>query len=459
MIIENMFNYKKARKIFLNSSEQNQEIAKSISFIAVFKAGNLLFNFLIIPLTINYVNSSVYGIWLTMYSIISWISIFDIGLGNGLRNNLTKCLSLNKLDDAKRYVSTTYCLLVIIAFIILIVFGTLSWLINWNHLLNIPSNFDENIHATIFLLICTFCLRFVFQIISVIFFSIQKSHYSEIMLFISNLLVLIFLFIIRNTMVAKLSLLVLVLTIPSILMMILFSLFLFNSVKYKAIRPKFAYFDKNIISGLNNLGLKFFVLQISSLVTYSLSNLIIMRLLTPEDVTLYNVSYKYFSAILILNNIICIPLWSAFTKAYVNNDILWIKSVIRNFFKLFALWVILGVLMLVFSSFIYFQWIRVDLNIPFMLSLIMFLFMLVCSWNGIFIAFINGVGKIRLQVFVSLIPIVFMIPFCYITVRYFSMGVVGVALPMLFFNLLSSTIATIQVFKIINRKATGIWDQ
>lgn len=67
------------------------------------------------PLTINYVSSPIYGIWMTLYSIISWLSIFDIGLGNGLRNNLTKCLVEGNYKDAKEYVSTAYVSLIFIS--------------------------------------------------------------------------------------------------------------------------------------------------------------------------------------------------------------------------------------------------------------------------------------------------------------------------------------------------------
>jgi hypothetical protein len=35
-------------------------------------------------MTINYVNPTQYGIWITLSSIISWFSFFDIGFGYGL---------------------------------------------------------------------------------------------------------------------------------------------------------------------------------------------------------------------------------------------------------------------------------------------------------------------------------------------------------------------------------------
>ena len=58
-------------------------------------------NLFLVPLTINYINPLQYGIWITISSIITWMSFFDIGLGNGLRNKLAQCLAINDFETSK----------------------------------------------------------------------------------------------------------------------------------------------------------------------------------------------------------------------------------------------------------------------------------------------------------------------------------------------------------------------
>ena len=82
---------------------------------------------------------------------------------------------------------------------------------------------------------------------------------------------------------------------------------------------------------------------------------------------------------------------------------------------------------------------------------------MVCCWNGIFISFINGVGKIYLQVVLSIMPLLLMLPLCYLLVYYFKTGVTGVVFCMLFFNLLSSITISIQTYKILNGRDVGVW--
>ena len=72
------------------------------------KGINVLISLLLIPLTIGYINSKLYGVWLTLSTIVTWISFFDIGLGNGLRNRAAEAIAHGKIKYARVLVSTSY---------------------------------------------------------------------------------------------------------------------------------------------------------------------------------------------------------------------------------------------------------------------------------------------------------------------------------------------------------------
>ena len=443
--------------ILKRQSYRTKQLSKNVLYIAFFKFGSILSNFLLIPITINYVSSPIYGIWMTLYSIISWLSIFDIGLGNGLRNNLTKCLVEGNYKDAKEYVSTAYVSLIFISLLLFSVIFFSVFLLNWNDILKLPNDFSENINNIIIILGFGFCLRFLFQIISTIFFAIQKPFLTEYMTFVSNILVLLVVYFFKDDFSGKLQFLVFSLCFPPVIIMFIFSVYLFSTQKYKSIVPSFIFFKMKKIKSLMTLSVKFFLLQVSSLVTYSLSNFLILHYLAASDVTNYNVSYKYFSVILILNNIICMPLWSAFTEAYVKKDFIWIRNIIKKMLIVFVFWILVGGIMLIGSNTIYGLWTGMELNIPYSLSAVVYLFMLTCCWNGIFIAFINGIGKIQLQVLLSILPILLMLPLSKLLISVFHFGVTGIVLCMLLFNIISSLMISIQVWKILRGTDRGIW--
>lgn len=56
-----------------------------------------------------------------MLSVLSWISLFDIGIGNGLRNKLAENLKNYDSLKTRKYVSSAYIMLTIIVMILMIV--------------------------------------------------------------------------------------------------------------------------------------------------------------------------------------------------------------------------------------------------------------------------------------------------------------------------------------------------
>ena len=443
--------------ILNNKSSRTKTLVNDISFIAIFKIINILCSFIIIPLTIDYVSPSIYGIWLTLYSIISWFSIFDVGLGNGLRNKLSEALAFNDYDKSKKLISTTYVIISKIA-LILICFSILSiYILDWNKILKIPTDFNENINTIIIVFSLGFCIRFIVQLISNVFFAIQKAYLSELCILFGNIITLILIIFIKDYFDNKLTFLVCALLYPGIISLIGISIFLFKTKRYKILSPSIKYNEKGLINDLFSLGTKFFLLQISSVISYSIVNFLIIQFLTPEDVTKYNIAYKYFSILLIANNIICTPLWSTFTEAFVKEDYTWLKKTIKTLIKIWIVWGFVTIIMVLLSNFIYKIWIGQDLEIPISLSIVLGLFMLNCAWNGIFTSFINGTGKIFIQMITGIFPLILWWPLSVLFVEHLNFGVTGFALCMLIFNLLSTIFTTIQVKKILNKTATGIW--
>src|ERR1035437_4770240 len=77
---------------------------KNIIASFIIKGVSIAISIVLVPLTINYINTSRYGIWLTLSSIVVWLSFFDIGFGYGLRNKFAVALAENKEELARIYV-------------------------------------------------------------------------------------------------------------------------------------------------------------------------------------------------------------------------------------------------------------------------------------------------------------------------------------------------------------------
>lgn len=100
---------------FINKgSERSIKAKKNVLSMLFIKGGSILVGLLLVPLTLEYVDSESYGIWLTLSSMVAWISFFDIGINNGLKNKLAESLALKNYELGQKYVSTTYAILSLI---------------------------------------------------------------------------------------------------------------------------------------------------------------------------------------------------------------------------------------------------------------------------------------------------------------------------------------------------------
>ena len=82
-------------------------ITASSSFIA--KALNILISFLSVPLTVHYLGAERYGVWLTISSLITWMSMTDFGLaGNALVNVLSQASGKDDRAGAQHYTASAF---------------------------------------------------------------------------------------------------------------------------------------------------------------------------------------------------------------------------------------------------------------------------------------------------------------------------------------------------------------
>jgi Na+-driven multidrug efflux pump len=115
--------------------------------------------------------------------------------------------------------------------------------------------------------------------------------------------------------------------------------------------------------------------------------------------------------------------------------------------------------MFLVSSWIIKLWLGDSVLIPIPLSLSICAYVAVTNWNAIFANFLNGIGKIRVQILFAVIMGILNIPLCLVFVKFFKFGTFSMPLSNFICLLIGSLISFIQYKKIINNNANGIWDK
>ncbi|KAA6303768.1 MAG: hypothetical protein EZS26_000319 [Candidatus Ordinivivax streblomastigis] len=438
------------------SNERSTNVIKNILESFGIKGISIFISLLLVPLTINYVNPTQYGIWLTLSSIVGWFSFFDIGFGNGLRNRFAEAKANGDYTKAKAYVSTTYICLSVIFVIVWVLFFCINFFIDWSNILNAPEQMTKELSLIVIIVFSFFCLQIVLKTINTLLIADQKPAKSAFFDMLGQLLSLSIIFVLTKTTNGSLLYLAFALGFSPILVMTISS-FWFYRGEYMPYKPSISLFNCNLVKDIFHLGSKLFVTQVAGIVSFQTANILIAKLFSLESVTTYNIAYKYFMIPNMIFVIIIMPLWSAYTDAYTKNDTLWMVNTLKKIRHIFLIIIVVTFLMLCFSPFFYHLWIGDAVSIPRSLSFFVFVFFILWMWVAIYTYIINGIGKIQIQFYLAIIEIIIYIPLSYLLGKAF--GVNGIISAMIFIMGIRSVLLPIQLSKLLKKTATGIWNK
>jgi O-antigen/teichoic acid export membrane protein len=214
------------------------------------------------------------------------------------------------------------------------------------------------------------------------------------------------------------------------------------------LRPQ-PHLDKQHVRPLLAVGLQFFTIQLAVLVIFTTDKILITQLFSPKYVTQYEVVFKLFSVITFAHGLISAPLWSAYTDAYHREDFAWIRRVLTRQLIIFLATVILSCVMVLSAHQIIGIWIGHNLNIPSQLIVAMGGFVLISTWNSVFATFINGVGKIRIQLYTAIAAMIINIPLSIVFAKYTSLGVSGIVIGTICSLLIAGIVLPIHTYNLL----------
>jgi len=445
-------------KAMMNSGqERSVKAKKNIAISLAIKGLSIGISFIMVPITIDYINPSGYGIWLTLSSIVGWFSFFDVGLTQGLRNKFAEAKANGDDATAQVYVSTTYAILGLIFGALWILYMFLSQFLNWSSILKVSHDMNHEVTILAMIVFTYFCLQFVLRIITTIIVADQQPAKASMIDLAGQIFTLMFILVLVKTTTGSLINLGLALCLSPILVLVAANIFLFRG-RFKRYRPSVAKIDFSNYRDLFNLGMTFFIIQVAGIVQYQSANVIIARNFGPLEVTSYNIVYKYFNMINMIFTIFLTPFWSASTEAYAKQDFEWIKNGIKKYNILNILVFGISLLMLIFSDAFYDFWLgEGTISIDYRLSLWGFIFFNVTMFAGKYISFLNGISALRIQFWSCLISPIIYIVMVMLFINYLQMGVYSIFVAAIVANYNAFILAPLQYYMIIIKNKKGIW--
>ncbi|MBA7488189.1 MAG: MATE family efflux transporter [Prevotella sp.] len=445
----------KLGNILNGGSQRTRLVKKNILVSMLIKGWGSIVQFLLVPVTLGCLNQYEYGIWLTINSILVWIDSFDIGLGNGLRNNLAESLAKGDKNRGQQQVSTTFFMLIGLVIPVLGIVFILIASLNTYNLLNVSPQIVPNLDGILMVSFAFVGATFVFKFIGNIYLAMQLPAINNLLVVSGQTLSFFGILLFSKIGHPSLFDIALIYTLSPLLVYVISYPITFT--KYYFIRPSLNAFSCKELHSLFSLGVNFFFIQIGALILFATSNLIISDIYSPKEVTTYQIAFRYFGIANIIFTIISAPLWTATTDAYTKEDWTWINNITIKMKKILIIFATCIILMLLISKPIYYLWIRNKVEIPFSMSCVMAIYIFIAIFSTYYSNMICGFGKIHLLTIITLTQAIIYIPLA-IWFSY-QAGVIGVVIALLLVNLLSAVTNKIQFEKIKRGKATGIWNK
>lgn len=437
------------------SEHRSSLLQKNIIASFFIKGWSAIIVLLMVPATLHCLGEYKNGVWLTISSMLLWIDNMDIGLGNGLRNKIAEYMAHGDEKSTRTIISSVFVLLTCIIIPVLIILLLLIIYGNPYEVFNASPAKVEHLDQALILTVTLVCTSFIFKIIGNVYMGLQLPAVSNLLIALGQTMSLIGTYIVLWSGSHSLLLIAFVNTAAPLIVYLLAYPYTFY-YKFPHLRPSLHLIDFKEAKSVINIGVQFFILQIASVVLFMTSNILISKFFTPAMVTPYQITYRYFSILLVVFTVICMPFWNATTDAYQRNDMEWIRNATRKLRLMTIGILVCFVIMIMLSDTVYAIWIDRQIVIDIRMSIVMAVYIFILIYSMRYSYFINGIGKLRLQLIFSTAAAVLFIPLAYLTTQW-THSIIWFMGVMCLVNIPGLIVNRIQFYKLINGKANGIW--
>ena len=365
------------------------------------KGAALIISFLTMPAYIRYFqDQAVLGMWYTILSVITWIYMFDFGIGNGLRNQLAASLAVGNADASKRIVSSSVFCIGVISLALLLIFLIANPFVGWNEVFGISRETVSPSTLSMCMLIVGvgIIIQFFLRIVSSILYAMQKSALVNLLAFLPNAMLLLYLLVAPTGSVDDNLINLAFAHIVAINLPLLVAFVVVVGFALEDCRPRLSAVDIRTSRDVIGTGFTMMWLQLVWMVVSATHPMLISAITTSSDVVEYQIYYKVFYTGASLLILAIVPVWSAVTDASARGEFGWVIRAYKRYslFVVVALAIEMAIvpfLQVIFDIWLGDSSIKVDLGY----ALVFVLFGAVFVWHNVNTSFANGLSMFRTQ--------------------------------------------------------------
>lgn len=361
-----------------------------------------------ISLTLPYLGTQRFGVWMTIASFSGMLSFLGLGVGNAL-TNLVASRSVARPQEVQRVITGGLGLLFLIGLVVALNLYVLVDFLPWDRIVKAgePELLRQAQQAAkIFALL--FGLNLFTTGIQSVFAGLQRTFEVHLVNTIGSLLALVCLWLASEAHAGLGLLLLSTLGVQTFVTLgLMFLLVRRQLFTIAQLAPAIRFESR----GLLRSGGLFFVLQIGTMVGWGADALIISSTLGATSVAVFSVVTRLFQLVSQPLAMMNAPLWGAYADAYSKGDVGFIKKTLKASFLLtFIIASLAGVILYLLGPWLLAVWTGGLIVAPDYLLAAFAVWTVIDCCGGALGMFLNGMNIVKQQVLVVVLFCLLVLP-------------------------------------------------
>ena len=353
-----------------------------------------------VSLTVDYLGTERFGVWMTIASISSMLTFLDFGVGNGLVSQVAKSRTSSEPDQLAKTATRGLLVLCLIGLVVGSVLALLNSLYPVADFLNIESDLArQDARQLVSLLIILFALNIPLNGVFRIMLGLQRGWIVHTTRSLSSIVSMLLIYLLAEREASPVLLLMATYGVMVLSPIVLTPYLLINKLLTRQANSDWSN-AKLEYRALFNVGGLFLALQIGIMVGWGSDALIISALDSAAAVAQFAIIQRLYQFVSIPMNIVNNPLWGAYADAHAQGDEAFIRKTLKfSLIGTLVMSIALSAVLYFLTDWILDIWIDNDVDVSKNLVLAFAIWKVLQSLGHSFSMALNGMHIVKVQVY------------------------------------------------------------
>ncbi|MEU5724521.1 lipopolysaccharide biosynthesis protein [Micromonospora sp. NPDC047738] len=309
--------------------DRTRRLFSGVATALVSRAAGFLTPILTVPVTLPFLGKDLYGLWMAVASLSAMAAFADLGLGSGLMTKLAPCYAHGDTMRARRYISSAYLTLSLLAVFLTGLLWLLADAIPWVEVFNVTGQITPEQTRLISLISLTaFALNVPLSLIVRVQYAYQQVSWSNVWQTGGNLAGVAT--VLGLVWADQSPILVIAASAAAPLLVNLANTVWFFGRQCPQLRPRLAAVEAATARELTRLSGLFFLVTVVMSAATNADTLIIAHTLGLSSVAAFAVPAKLLAQVGLVAALVNVPLWPANGDALAQRQLDWVLRITRR---------------------------------------------------------------------------------------------------------------------------------